>query len=116
MSINENTRREFLGKLGIALGGVVLGGIGHAQNALPNGYHFYRIFDANDGNVYPGYSKPNPVAEVTAAVMIGSAPVASKQPLNVIYFHGNTTPAFRSDQPPATFFIAMDYSRPNRCS
>jgi hypothetical protein len=116
VSTNENTRREFLGKLGSALSGLVLaggaGGVSRAQGVLPNGYNFYRIFDANDNKVYPPYYKPNPVAEVSAAVMIASAATNGKGPLDLIYFHGTTTSAFNPDQPTATFQLIMNYSQP----
>src|SRR5215472_11793916 len=97
VSTNENTRREFLGKLGSALSGLVLaggaGGISRGQSVLPNGYNFYRIFDANDNKTYYPYYQPNPVAEVSAAVMITGgtgSPLFNK----LIYFHGTTTAAF----------------------
>ncbi len=113
---NGDSRRDFLGKVGAALGGVALAGgggsgIGRAQGTIPNGYQFYRILDANDGRTYPGMNIPNPVGELTAAVMLGSASQTGKSPYNLLYFHGRTTPAFHANQPTAAFFMVMDYSQ-----
>ena len=48
---NSDSRRDFLGKVGAALGSVALAGgggsgLGRAQGTIPNGYQFYRILDA----------------------------------------------------------------------
>ena len=115
---NADSRRDFLGKLGVALGGAVLtgggSGIGRGQGVVPNGYQFHPILVANDNAPY-GNTPHNPVAELTAAVMLGSAVETGKPGYNVIYFHGTTTAAFNPNQPTALFFAVMDYTtaKPN---
>jgi len=118
-STNSDSRREFLGKLGAALGGAALVGggavIGRAQGVIPNGYQFYPILIANDNAPYPGGWAHNPVSELTAAVMLGSAVATGKPGFNVIYFHGVTSSADAPhvpDQTTALFLAVMDYTQP----
>ena len=112
-SSNSN-RREFLGRLGAALGGVALAGggarFGYGQSAIPNGYNFYCMLQANDGAVYNG--QPNPVAELTAAVMLGTSPNPGKTTeQNFIYMHGTATSLARPGQPAGVFQVGLDYSK-----
>ena len=110
---NADSRRDFLGKLGAALGGAVLAGggsgVGRGQGVVPNGYQFHPILVANDNAPYTPFAH-NPVAGLTAAVMLGSAVETGKPGYNVIYFHGTTTAAFNPNQPAALFYAVMDYS------
>jgi hypothetical protein len=110
---NADSRRDFLGKLGAALGGTVLvgggSGVGRGQGVVPNGYQFHPILVANDNAPYTPFAH-NPVAGLTAAVMLGSAVETGKPGYNVIYFHGTTTAAFNPNQPTALFFAVMDYT------
>ncbi|MBV9226614.1 MAG: twin-arginine translocation signal domain-containing protein [Acidobacteriaceae bacterium] len=119
---NADSRRDFLGKLGAALGGAALAGggsiIGRAQGVIPNGYQFYPILIANDNAPYPGGWAHNPVGELTAAVMLGSAVATGKPGFNVVYFHGTTTadpnlkPYIPNPPTTALFLLGMDYTQP----
>src|SRR6185312_4872969 len=107
-------RREFMQKLGMALGGVVLAGgsssTGYGQTSIPNAYNFYRVVTANDGAKYG--AEVNPIGELTAAVMLGSSPTNDKTTLsNFVYVHGVTTNGARAGQPVGLFQIGMDYSQ-----
>lgn len=108
-----DSRREFLRKLGAALGGVALTGGGavgplFGQTPLPSGYKFYRVLTANDGQVYNG--GVNPVGTLSAAVMLGAFQAEGKPQKDVIYFHGTTTPKAHTGSPQALFRAQVDYS------
>src|SRR5215831_9449046 len=106
-NISDRSRREFLKRVGGALGGLTIaGGLGTnagAQGAIPSAYKFYRVLVAKDGT--------NPVESLSAAVMIGAFnnPGKDKQ-TDVIYFHGATTEQFRTGNPSALFQASIDYS------
>ncbi|MBV9034045.1 MAG: hypothetical protein JO182_06090 [Acidobacteriaceae bacterium] len=109
---SNSNRREFIGRLGAALGGVAFAGggarFGYGQSAIPNGYNFYCMLQANDGSVYNG--QPNPVAEMTAAVMLGT----NQKPggtVGFIYMHGTATDQVRPGQPAGVFQVNLDYSK-----
>lgn len=102
-------RRDFLSRLGTALGGVTLIGGGNfllGQTALPSGYKFYRVLTT--GKPLP--TGTNPVKTVGAAVMMGSfehpeKPVQS----DVVYFHGTPTEQARAGEPQALFRGELSY-------
>jgi hypothetical protein len=102
--ITDRSRREFLKQVGGALGGLAIaGGLGAnagAQGAIPSGYKFYRVLNANDGT--------NPVQSLSAAVMIGGFNSPGKNQTDVIYFHGTTTERFRSGNPSALFLANIN--------
>jgi len=109
----SDSRREFLRKLGTALGGVALTGGGavsplFGQTPLPSGYNFYRVMTAGDGIAYGG--NINPVGGLGAAVMIGTFDAPEKPQNDVIYFHGTTTEQAQAGSPQALFRAAIDYS------
>src|SRR5581483_6614255 len=109
-----DSRREFLRKLGSALGGVALTGGGavgplFGQTPLPSGYKFYLVLTAGDGRNYNGTI--NPVGGLGAAVMLGTFDYQGKsQYQDVIYFHGTTTEKAHAGSPQALFRINVDYS------
>ena len=101
-------RREFLGTLGSALGGVTLIGGGNfllgQSAALPSGYKFYRVLTT--GQPLP-IGKTNPVKTVGAAVMLGSFELPDKPgQSDVLYFHGTST---GSGEPQALFQAELSY-------
>jgi hypothetical protein len=109
----SDNRREFLKKLGTALGGVALTGGGavgplFGQTQLPSGYKFYRVLTANDGQAYSG--GVNPVGTLSAAVMLGAFQAEGKPQKDVIYFHGTTTQKAHNGSPQALFRAQVDYS------
>jgi hypothetical protein len=109
----SDSRREFLKKLGTALGGVALTGGGavsplFGQSPLPSGYNFHIVLKAGDGRSYGGIT--NPVASLGAAVMIGSFDAPGKPQKDVIYFHGTTTQQAHAGSPQALFRAPIDYS------
>ncbi|MBV8069158.1 MAG: hypothetical protein JO270_04585 [Acidobacteriaceae bacterium] len=113
-SRESDNRREFLKKLGTALGGVALTGGGAVAplfgqaTPLPSGYKFYRVLTANDEQPYSG--GVNPVGTLSAAVMLGAFQAEGKPQKDVIYFHGTTTPKAHTGSPQALFRAQVDYS------
>lgn len=108
-----DSRREFLRKLGTAVGGVALTGGGavgplFGQTPLPSGYNFYRVLTAGDGVSYGG--SINPVGGLGAAVMLGTFEVEGKPQSDVMYFHGTTTEKAHAGSPQALFRGQIDYS------
>ncbi len=104
-----DSRREFLRKLGTALGGVALTGGGavgplFGQTPLPSGYNFNIVWTAGLPTIN---GIPNPVGGLGAAVMLGSFQAEGKPQTDVIYFHGTTTKGAQ-----ALFRAVMDYSGP----
>ncbi len=86
----DRSRRDFLRKLGIAMGGVAVGGGGavgtaFGQSGIPNDYKFYRVLtiDPMVQNLYVGGLIPG--------VMMGNYSSSGDDPQrDVIYFHGKT--------------------------
>lgn len=109
----SDSRREFLKKLGTALGGVALTGGGavaplFGQTPLPSGYNFYLVMKAGDGRQYG--QTINPVGGLGAGVMIGTFDAEGKPQNDVIYFHGTTTERAHAGSPQALFRAPIDYS------
>jgi hypothetical protein len=107
---NLVNRRDFLRKLGTALGGVTLIGGGSnlllGQTALPSGYRFYRVLTT--GKPLPFGT--NPVKTVGAAVMLGSFEHPQKPvQTDVLYFHGTPTEQARAGEPQALFRADLSY-------
>src|SRR5215469_1045031 len=103
-------RRQFLGTLGTALGGVSLIGGGNfllGQTALPSGYKFYRVLTTGE----PLPTAVNPVKTVGAAVMLGSyeRPGVPGQS-DVLYFHGTPNEQGREGEPQALFRCELSYN------
>ncbi|MBV8829256.1 MAG: hypothetical protein JO108_08545, partial [Acidobacteriaceae bacterium] len=103
------SRRDFAKRIGTALGGVALLGRGpSAFGQIPSGCTFYRVLNANDGQSYNGM--PNIVADLTAAVMMGTTQEPGKPPLGYVYFHGTGTSQSYLGANAAAFLINLDYS------
>ncbi len=109
---DQNSRRNFLRKVGVALGGVTLAGSGQydaarAQGVLPNGYKFFRVLTIG----VPLPNGANPVAVLGAGVMLGSFEHPLKNThSDVLYFHGTATEQARPGQPQALFSANIEYS------
>jgi hypothetical protein len=104
-------RRQFLGTLGTAIGGVTLIGGGNfllgQTAALPSGYRFYRVLTSGVDLPNGG---TNPVKTVGAAVMLGTYEHPEKPDLStVLYFHGTPTEQARAGEPQALFRCMLDY-------
>lgn len=85
------SRRDFLQALGMALGGVVIGGgtFGTAYGqggGIPSGYTFYRVLTVGTSN-----ANEQDVGGITPGVMVGSFNSAGNDPnLGSIFFHGSS--------------------------
>src|ERR1700743_2475501 len=92
-STSKPNRRDFLKTAGAALGGISLLGHGamrgRALGSIPNGYKFYRILTANEGNSFGAF--PNWLGKITGSVMM-VPPDGSD--LGYLYVHGTVNPRF----------------------
>jgi hypothetical protein len=91
---HKPSRRDFVKKLGVALGGVSILGHGAARGralgTIPNGYTFYRVLHANAGGKFGIF--PNQLGNITGSVMMASAP--DNDGIGYVYVHGTVNPQF----------------------